>query len=40
LFLFFDILFIYISNVIHFPGFPTANPVSWVSLSHPPSPCF
>ena len=30
-----DILFIYISNVISFPGFPSGNP-----LSHPPSPCF
>jgi hypothetical protein len=30
-----DILFIYISNVILFPGFPSGNP-----LSHPPFPCF
>ena len=30
-----DILFIYISSVIPFPGFPSKNP-----LSHPPSPCF
>jgi hypothetical protein len=29
-----DILFIYISNVIFFPGFPSENP-----LSHPHSPC-
>jgi hypothetical protein len=29
------IFFIYISNVIFFPGFPSATP-----LSHPPSPCF
>jgi hypothetical protein len=28
-----DILFIYISNVIPFPSFPSTNP-----LSHPPSP--
>jgi hypothetical protein len=30
-----DILFVYISNVIPFPGFPSANP-----LFHPPLPCF
>jgi len=30
-----DILFIYISNFIPLPGFPSANP-----LSHLPSPCF
>ena len=30
-----DILFIYISNVIPFSGFPSRNP-----LTHPPSPCF
>ena len=30
-----DILFIYISIVIPFPGFPSRNP-----LSHPSSPCF
>jgi hypothetical protein len=29
------ILFIYLSNIIPFPGFPSAN-----LLSHPPSPCF
>jgi hypothetical protein len=29
-----DVFFIYISNVIPFPGFPSENP-----LSHPPSPC-
>jgi hypothetical protein len=29
-----DIFFIYITNVIPFPGFPSKNP-----LSHPPSPC-
>jgi hypothetical protein len=34
-FFFFDILFIYISHLIPFLGFPTANP-----LSHVPSPCF
>ena len=30
-----DILFIYISNVIPFPGLPSRNP-----LAHPSSPCF
>jgi hypothetical protein len=30
-----DILFIYISNIIPFPGFHSATP-----LSHPPSLCF
>ena len=30
-----DIFFIYISNVIPFPRFPSKNP-----LSPPPSPCF
>lgn len=30
-----DILFIYISTVISFPGFPSGNP-----LSHSPTPCF
>jgi hypothetical protein len=29
-----DIFFVYISNVIPFPGFPSKNP-----LSHPPTPC-
>ena len=35
LFFLLDILFIYISNVIPFPSFPSGNP-----LSHPLSPCF
>jgi hypothetical protein len=30
-----DILYIYISNIIPFPGLPSANP-----LSHSPLPCF
>jgi hypothetical protein len=34
LFLFLDIFFIYISNVIPFPNFPSENP-----LSPPHSPC-
>jgi hypothetical protein len=33
--LFLDIFFIYISNVVPFPSFPSRNP-----LFHPPFPCF
>jgi hypothetical protein len=35
-FLFFYILFIYISNVIHFPGFPCENPRSHFPHTHTP----
>jgi hypothetical protein len=32
-----DMFFIYISNVIHFPGFPSENPLTLYPLPLPPA---